>query len=236
MFEYLRHLGYSDIIYEPVPNSPPDFVVDRRIAVEARVLNQNFESDSGYHGLEVTSIPLRDRLKRLFREIGQSPVAKSWFFFYQFQRPLPDWSILKPQIKDKLVDFLKKSYECDHYSAEVDEVFEFGLRAMAAPHMQAFVLGGYADHDAGGWVVSEMIRNINLVAVEKAGKIAGVSMTYDEWWLALVNNVGPWLDADEISLIREKVKVPAIWSQVLIVSKFNLDASFSLWPASPDVL
>jgi hypothetical protein len=228
VFEYLRHLGYSDIIYEPVPNSPPDFVVDRRIAVEARVLNQNFESDSGYHGLEVTSIPLRDRLKRLFREIGQSPVAKSWFFFYQFQRPLPDWSILKPQIKDKLVDFLKKSYECDHYSAEVDEVFEFDLRATTAPHAQAIVLGGYADHDAGGWPVSEMIRNINLVVVEKARKIAGVTTPYDEWWLALVDSVGIWLDQDDIDKIRESVTIPAAWSQVLVVNKFNLDSSFSL--------
>lgn len=228
VFEYLKHLGYSDIVYEPVPNRPPDFVVDRHIAVEARILNQNFESASEYEGLEETAIPLRDRLKRLFREIGPSPVVKSWFFSYQFQRPLPDWSILRPKIKDELVDFLKNSRERDHYSVELDDVFEYDLRAMAAPHAQAFVLGGYADHDAGGWVVSEMIRNINLVAVEKAGKIAGVSTTYDEWWLALVNNVGAWLDADEISLIREKVKVPAIWSQVLIVSKFNLDASFSL--------
>lgn len=228
VFEYLKHLGYSDIVYEPVPNRPPDFVVNRRIAVEARILNQNFESDSEYEGLEETAIPLRDRLKRLFREIGPSPVAKSWFFSYQFQRPLPDWSILKPQIKDELADFLKKSSERDYYSVELDDAFEFDLNAMGAPHAQAFVLGGYADHDAGGSDVAEMIRNINLLAKEKAGKIAGVSTTYDEWWLALVNNVGPWLDADEISLIREKVKVPAIWSQVLIVSKFNLDASFSL--------
>jgi len=42
--EYLRFLGYTDIIYEPDGNIPPDFLVNGRIAVEVRRLNQNLLS------------------------------------------------------------------------------------------------------------------------------------------------------------------------------------------------
>jgi len=38
---YLEHLGCKDIVYEPDGNVPPDFVVDGRIGVEVRRLNQN---------------------------------------------------------------------------------------------------------------------------------------------------------------------------------------------------
>ena len=40
--EYLATLGFNDIQYEPDGNVPPDFVLNKTIAVEVRRLNQNF--------------------------------------------------------------------------------------------------------------------------------------------------------------------------------------------------
>ena len=38
---FLRHSGFTDLVFEPDGNIPPDFVVEGRIAVEVRRLNQN---------------------------------------------------------------------------------------------------------------------------------------------------------------------------------------------------
>lgn len=39
---YLISEGYINIIYEPNGNCPPDFVVNKEIAIEVRRLNQLF--------------------------------------------------------------------------------------------------------------------------------------------------------------------------------------------------
>ena len=52
---FLRGLEVGDVRFEPDGNVPPDFLVDERIAVEARRLNQNELLGNGYRGLEVTS-------------------------------------------------------------------------------------------------------------------------------------------------------------------------------------
>ncbi|MEZ4719401.1 MAG: hypothetical protein R2851_25450 [Caldilineaceae bacterium] len=40
--------GFENVVYEPDGNIPPDFLVDERIAIEVRRLNQNFVDPEGY--------------------------------------------------------------------------------------------------------------------------------------------------------------------------------------------
>jgi hypothetical protein len=58
VYEYLVHLGFDSIVYEPDGNLPPDFLVSGTIAVEARRLNQNEVTGTGFRGLEEIAIPL----------------------------------------------------------------------------------------------------------------------------------------------------------------------------------
>ena len=44
--EYLTHRGFRDIVYEPDGNVPPDFLIDGKIAIEVRRLNQHHEDKS----------------------------------------------------------------------------------------------------------------------------------------------------------------------------------------------
>ncbi len=43
--QYLEHVGFQDIKYEPDGNIPPDFLVGGRVAVEVRRLNQHFNTE-----------------------------------------------------------------------------------------------------------------------------------------------------------------------------------------------
>ena len=63
--EFLIDRGFSNVIYEPDGKVPPDFLVNGRIAVEVRRLNQNEEMDEGYRGLEEVAIPLKVALRKI---------------------------------------------------------------------------------------------------------------------------------------------------------------------------
>ena len=56
--KYLQHVGHELVEFEPDGNVTPDFLVNKRVAVEVRRLNQNHEDASGNtRGLEETAIP-----------------------------------------------------------------------------------------------------------------------------------------------------------------------------------
>ena len=70
MEAYLRHCGYEDIVYEPDGKVPPDFLVNRRIAVEVRRLNQNFKHEGRIEGLEQVSIRLQMGMRNLLGPVS----------------------------------------------------------------------------------------------------------------------------------------------------------------------
>ena len=55
--QYLQTLQYATLEYEPLGNVTPDFVIDNRIAVEARRLNRNSKKDE--HLIQVESCEIQ---------------------------------------------------------------------------------------------------------------------------------------------------------------------------------
>jgi len=39
---YLEHWGYENIVYEPIKNETPDFLINNETAIEVRRLNQHY--------------------------------------------------------------------------------------------------------------------------------------------------------------------------------------------------
>lgn len=67
---YLKSLGFSDIIYEPNGNVPPDFLVDKTIAIEVRRLNQQYFTPKGTDGLEEQRFPFFNLLESCLAEFN----------------------------------------------------------------------------------------------------------------------------------------------------------------------
>lgn len=109
IFEYLSHLGFNDVAYEPDGNVPPDFLVDGRIAVEVRRLNQNEETPTGPRGLEEIAAPVRDKIERLLQSVGSSSAGASWYVLYSFKRPLVLWADLDTRLRASLIAFRRQS-------------------------------------------------------------------------------------------------------------------------------
>jgi hypothetical protein len=210
--EFLRSRGLNDAIYEPDGNMPPDFAC-RGIAVEARRLNQHDESGKG---LEVSELPLAMKFRNLLSSLGP-PRGTSWFVTFRYRRPLEHWATLRPKIKTALLNFPGNTTQnIDQLS--ISDSFSIGLARSSKIFEARFVLGGFTDHNSGGWIISEMIRNLNIVIPEKSKKIASFRPRYSEWWLVLVDHIGhARLDSHEIAGLREHITRPPEWDKIFLV-------------------
>lgn len=224
---YLRHLGYQNMRFEPDGNVPPDFLVDASIAVEVRRLNQNYKTNGRSVGLEQVAIPLHRRMQKLVHDFGQSSPAKSWYLIYRFRRPLEDWK----NISRKLTNILKETEttqpntKTDH---DLGNGFTVSLVPVPVPKATMFRIGIVSDHEAGGWVLEEMEKNLTLCIEEKTAKIQKVKSKYPEWWLIFVDHIGYGLEPDEWKLIRSRVLPPNDWQKIILVSPIDHTSAVTL--------
>ena len=72
--------------------------------------------------------------------------------------------------------------------------------------------------DAGGWVVSEIIRNLSVYVQEKAKKVAPHRYKYAIWWLIFVDYIGD--PSDEMDVRQYFARSPD-WNRVLLLNPTN---------------
>lgn len=214
---FLSHSGYGDLVFEPDGNVPPDFLVGGRIAVEVRRLNQNEETENGYRGLEEVRIPLREAVARLLPTLGPSIAGESWYVVYRFWRPLPSPGELKKGLQAKLATFLADPANGEK-EFTVGQRFRVELLEAGRPYSDFFVLGGFTDRDSGGFVLSEMSRNIRICVQEKTGKVAAVRSRYPEWWLCLDDHIGYGLGEEDRAQLRTLLRLEHNWDKIIVVN------------------
>lgn len=211
---YLRGLQLGPVLYEPQPNAPPDFLVDGRIAVEVRRLNQNHVHGQTYEGLELAEAAIVRWAKSRLPGYGPALDGQGWWVFFHFWRPM-DWPAIKRDLPKAFRAF-KSNPSPAGVTLMITPTFELEIAPASIPMADQFMFGGYSDRDAGGFVVAEIIRNLKLCIAEKAAKIAPVRSRYPEWWLVLPDRIGPDLDSEERGLVREHVD-RGEWDQIILL-------------------
>lgn len=209
---YLRMLDMGDVVYEPDGNVTPDFLVGGSIAVEVRRLNQHVMVDGAPQGLEVAEAGILKYVTRLLPTLGRPVSGRSWWVSFHFRRPL-DWKKLKKDIRKALTEVVLSD---DRQTLRLRRNFEMDVAPALHPHPTRFVLGGYSDFEAGGVVGSEIIRNASLCIAEKSRKVAGVRDRHPEWWLLLVDRIGPQLNAFERHGLLEHIDADG-WDRVMLL-------------------
>lgn len=219
---YLKKCGFSDVVYEPIKNCPPDFLCDGRVAVEVRRLNQTFDENGKRHGLEDAEIQLMHRVRKLLVSMGPSSQGRSWFVFYTFRRPLLNWVKLRLLLKEKL-SFFAVSGDQRKFECTITPGFEIEVFPATKAHGQKFVFGGYMDDNSGGWMFSEMLSNIALCIEEKARKVEPVRKNYTEWWLVLVDYIAYGQCQAEIAEIQSKLQSHYPFDRVVVISPAGIE-------------
>ncbi len=228
VYEYLTSQGLGTVVYEPDGKVPPDFLVDGRIAVEVRRLNQNEETAEGHRGHEEISKPLHALVCKALAAMGPPVGGTSWFVFYSYSRPLPLWKQLAVLLRKALHEVGDWPELGDH---RVSVASKLRLRFTRASkvHSQLFVLGGSSDHDSGGLIVSEIAENLRICIAEKTAKVANVRSRYSEWWLAFEDRIGYGvLDEDDQKQLRELVRRDDQWNRVLLINPLRPTVGFEL--------
>ncbi len=169
--KYLESLNLGPITFEPDGNIPPDFAIDRRIAVEVRRLNEHWISPAGeVEGLENDLYAIDRLIRSLTDDIGRPTRGESWFVTYRFSRPLLPWSDLKRAIREYLVHFRDGRIQSTEYS--VGHSFHLALFRASQVHPTCFLMGGASDEDSGGFVARLLKENIEFCIKDKGRKIS----------------------------------------------------------------
>lgn len=228
ILEYLRNRGLGDVVYEPDGNVPPDFLVNGRIAVEVRRLNENVETDEGHQGLEEISKPLNVLVRKALAATGPPIDGTSWFVFYTYSRPLPTWRELDVLLRRALGEVAGQPNPDDHKILVANKMrLRFTRASEVHPHL--FILGGSADHDSGGFVVAELADNLRICIDEKCAKILKVKDRYPEWWLAFEDRIAYGvLDEEDQEQLRQLVRCDDRWNKVILVNPLNSSTGFEL--------
>ncbi len=91
-----------------------------------------------------------------------------------------------------------------------------------------FVLGGGSDEDAGGFTVSELVRNLEICVAEKVAKVAPHQAKYPEWWLVFANHIGYRVIPEDRRLLRELFHVSHSFDRIILVNPIDAADAFEI--------
>ncbi len=216
---YLRALETGDVIFEPDGNIPPDFSINNCIGVEVRRLNQHFFDGNNPTGLEQLEISIWNIFIDVLRSFDKYFQGESYWVGIDFQRPL-DSSMkkLKTQMKGALASFIKEKPNLP-YEIQVNEQVGFYIFHSEPQTDQLFREAGRSDMDAGGFVVSIYIENINHCISDKNRKIGHAFSKYEEWWLLLIDTMAGGLGKDEVFEVKKHVTKLGNFDTLLIIDR-----------------
>lgn len=225
---YLRSLGFLDVVYEPDGNVPPDFLVEGRIAVEVRRLNQNVRREDGRpEGLEEAFIPFWQKMYRYLPTVAPSVDGESWYVSLDMRRPLESWKHLEPRLRRALLDFMRSPRERQGKVA-VSEHLRVSFSRAGRAYDGFFALGAGTDRESGGWVLSEVHRNLQICSTEKEHKIAPYRAKYLDWWLILPDHIGYAMSASDHQHFRSLPPITHTWSRLVLINPHNSNHAFEV--------
>ena len=224
---YLEAQGFHSIEFEPDGNIPPDFLCDGRVAVEVRRLDQSYDCGRKIKSLEEVSIPLKDQISRILRSLEPAMHNQSWFVHYRFSRPIPKKRDLEFLVKNELVQFTA-SIESQPFGKLIAPRFELKVSRCFEIHPTFFVLAGYTDKEASGWVIESVGENLKRCIAEKIVKTAKFRMRYPEWWLVMPDRVGYSLNQWSRSILKRNLLLKHNFNKVVLLDPTNCSRSFQL--------
>lgn len=175
---------FNSIEYEPDGNVPPDFLLDQKIAVEVRRLNENRNINNQKSGIEQLQFITSGIIERINKKIKYD--GTSYYIEYNLQET--NVENLKKALKGKLIEIYKNKPKNNNFTIEG---VEFKVH-QNIKHKTPFVLGGFIDYDEEGWELDAYSKNLKMCIKEKNERVTKNSVKqYSEWWLLLVDYIVP---------------------------------------------
>ena len=91
---------FDKVIHEPDGNVSPDFLVNDKIAIEVRRLNQQFRGVNKTVGLETDQFRLMDAIRRKLSKYPLDKTSKSYFVTISYKRPIGKLSSIVSNLEE----------------------------------------------------------------------------------------------------------------------------------------
>lgn len=217
---YLQTLGYDPSKIEPEPdgNIPPDLLIDGRIAVEVRRLNQYVITEEGRENLEQKDYWFWTRIKDAIDSFNAPAFNNSALVSLSFKRPI-DRKITLESITNILREHLEIIDQRHSYSIGNSVILHFTPLKEAG--LRPYTLMATSDEDSGGFIVNEIHSNMIDHIAEKEEKVRPYKEKYPIWWLAFVDTIGLGLSTLDIEQLKELPMIQTTFDRILIVSPHN---------------
>ena len=101
----------------------------------------------------------------------------------------------------------------------IDHSFEITFIPSTTTYPELYLLSGYLDNDAGGFILSEFDRNIKICIDEKANKITREK--YKTWWLLLVDYFSYSLNEVDREYFKSFFVYSHPWEKIIIIDPRN---------------
>lgn len=226
-YEYLtQNYTHDKIRFEPDGNRPPDFLINNETAIEVRRLNQNYSNQGNYKGLEELEYSLIPKIINVLKEFETKEYETSVLVNVYYGRPI---KVTKKLIKNfRQIIQQQLPLKEKNLFVGVSENLNIKLIQSNVKLDKSILIGSIHDDDAGGFVLSEMERNIKLILPEKEERIKEFYQEYNSWWLFLVDHIGYGIEESEFQKLKKNFKAETTFDKIQIISPLNIEKKWVL--------
>ena len=144
--------------------------------------------------------------------------GQSYLVTLEYKRPLRhSLKDIKPQMKEALSSFLRRKLET-RVEVQVNQQVKFYISETQTKSKKVFLPAGRGDLNAGGFLVSIYIDNINHCIREKNLKIQPYVQNYQEWWLLLIDTMAWNLGHDDLLEVKHHLRKLEFFERLLIIN------------------
>lgn len=211
---YLKK-NYSNVVYEPDGNVPPDFSVNGTIGVEVRRLNQQHRNNGSAKGLEEQSIPLKSAIETELSKYPKDCKGNNYWLALRYERDIGKLKEIKKNVQLAIQAFQNQNESIPFkYNLSDRVVLEF--IAKASNLSQKYKMGLDLDQDSGGWIVNLYVQDTMHCIKEKEKKIELYKSKYKSWWLLLIDHIN-FMDSSDRADIIKGISLSSSFDRVIVV-------------------
>ena len=222
---YLQQLNLGPVVFEPHGQVTPDFVVDGRIGVEVRRLNQYHYGDGsrGPVALENLAHTVQNIFRRVIKSFGpplpdDGNGPRNWGIFYRYERTGVKPKGLEQEIREALTT-IRDTRASTRQDIHLLDGISMKVIVYPTVKQDMFFVFGDGDQDSGGMLMSIYQESLDLAVAEKWAKVAKSThhAAYPIWWLVLIDTVGFAMDGFDRDMFLEQVSVARGFDRVILV-------------------
>ncbi|MBN2833378.1 MAG: hypothetical protein JXR48_00270 [Candidatus Delongbacteria bacterium] len=222
--KYLKK-HYTNILYEPDGNIPPDFSVNGSIGVEVRRLNQQHSEKGNTKGLEEQSIPLYKAVEGMLSKFPKDIFGNNYWLTLRYKRNIGKLKDIKKNT-DLAIKAFQSQKEPIPYTYKLSDNVTLEFAAKTSAISRKYKIGIESDQNSGGWVIDMYITNTTHCIEEKEQKIKLYKAKYKFWWLLLVDHIN-CMDSYDKNDIEKGIKKSSSFDRTIVI-KHNEENQFEI--------